>query len=73
VIRNRPEIHTLSVRHAFNEGAPGTEWGGVTAGSTQMSMTVFVRCVQRGITTGITAGPVKGTSAECSTRCREAE
>ena len=63
VIMNRPENQTLPVwLQAFNEGARGTDWGGVMAGSTIMAVPVivFFLIVQRKITTGLTAGAVKG-------------
>jgi N,N'-diacetylchitobiose transport system permease protein len=63
VIMNRPENQTLPVwLQAFNEGARGTDWGGVMAGSTIMAVPVimFFLVVQRRITTGLTAGAVKG-------------
>jgi N,N'-diacetylchitobiose transport system permease protein len=63
VIMNRPEHQTLPVwLQAFNEGARGTDWGGVMAGSTIMTIPVivFFLIVQRRITTGLTAGAVKG-------------
>jgi N,N'-diacetylchitobiose transport system permease protein len=63
VIMNRPENQTLPVwLQAFNEGARGTDWGGVMAGSTLMSIPViiFFLFAQRKITTGITTGAVKG-------------
>lgn len=63
VIMNRPEHQTLPVwLQAFNEGARGTDWGGVMAGSTVMALPViaFFLVVQRKITTGLTAGAVKG-------------
>jgi N,N'-diacetylchitobiose transport system permease protein len=63
VIMNRPEHQTLPVwLQAFNEGARGTDWGGVMAGSTVMAIPVivFFLMVQRKITTGLTAGAVKG-------------
>ena len=63
VIMNRPEHQTLPVwLQAFNEGARGTDWGGVMAGSTIMALPVimFFLIVQRRITTGLTAGAVKG-------------
>ena len=62
VIMNRPENQTLPVwLQAFNEGARGTDWGGVMAGSTLMSIPViiFFLFAQRKITTGLTAGAVK--------------
>ena len=43
VIMNRPENQTLPVwLQAFNEGARGTDWGGVMAGSTLMAIPVIV-------------------------------
>jgi N,N'-diacetylchitobiose transport system permease protein len=63
VIMNRPENQTLPVwLQAFNEGARGTDWGGVMAGSTVMAIPVivFFLLVQRKITAGLTAGAVKG-------------
>lgn len=63
VIMNRPENQTLPVwLQAFNEGARGTDWGGVMAGSTLMSIPVivFFMFAQRRITAGLTAGAVKG-------------
>jgi len=63
VIMNRPDQQTLPVwLQAFNEGARGTDWGGVMAGSTIMAVPViaFFLVVQRRITTGLTAGAVKG-------------
>ncbi len=63
VIMNRPEHQTYPVwLQAFNEGARGTDWGGVMAGSTIMAIPVivFFLIVQRRITTGLTAGAVKG-------------
>jgi N,N'-diacetylchitobiose transport system permease protein len=63
VIMNRPENQTLPVwLQAFNEGAKGTDWGGVMAGSTLMAIPViiFFLIVQRRISTGLMAGAVKG-------------
>ena len=63
VIMNRPETQTLPVwLQAFNEGARGTDWGGVMAGSTLMALPVviFFLIVQRKVTAGLTAGAVKG-------------
>jgi N,N'-diacetylchitobiose transport system permease protein len=63
VIMNRPETQTLPVwLQAFNEGARGTDWGGVMAGSTVMALPVviFFLIVQRKVTSGLTAGAVKG-------------
>ena len=63
VIMNRPEKQTLPVwLQAFNEGARGTDWGGVMAGSTLMAIPVviFFLLVQRRLASGLTAGAVKG-------------
>jgi N,N'-diacetylchitobiose transport system permease protein len=63
VIMNRPETQTMPVwLQAFNEGARGTDWGGVMAGSTVMALPVviFFLIVQRRVTAGLTAGAVKG-------------
>jgi N,N'-diacetylchitobiose transport system permease protein len=63
VIMNRPEKQTAPVwLQAFNEGARGTDWGGVMAGSTLMALPViiFFLIVQRKVTAGLTAGAVKG-------------
>jgi N,N'-diacetylchitobiose transport system permease protein len=63
VIMNRPEHQTLPVwLQAFNEGAKGTDWGGVMAGSTLMAIPVivFFLIVQHRVTAGLTAGAVKG-------------
>jgi N,N'-diacetylchitobiose transport system permease protein len=63
VIMNRPEHQTAPVwLQAFNEGARGTDWGGVMAGSTLMALPVivFFLIVQRKVTAGLTAGAVKG-------------
>lgn len=63
VIMNRPEKQTLPVwLQAFNEGARGTDWGGVMAGSTLMTIpvVVFFLIVQRRMVGGLTAGAVKG-------------
>jgi N,N'-diacetylchitobiose transport system permease protein len=63
VIMNRPENQTLPVwLQAFNEGARGTDWGGVMAGSTLMAIPVviFFLLVQRRVASGLTAGAVKG-------------
>ena len=63
VIMNRPETQTMPVwLQAFNEGARGTDWGGVMAGSTVMAVPVviFFLLVQRRVTAGLTAGAVKG-------------
>jgi N,N'-diacetylchitobiose transport system permease protein len=63
VIMNRPEHQTLPVwLQAFNEGAKGTDWGGVMAGSTLMAVPViiFFLAVQRRMTGGLMAGAVKG-------------
>jgi N,N'-diacetylchitobiose transport system permease protein len=63
VIMNRPQHQTLPVwLQAFNEGAKGTDWGGVMAGSTVMAIPViiFFLFVQHRVTAGLTAGAVKG-------------
>jgi N,N'-diacetylchitobiose transport system permease protein len=63
VIMNRPEKQTMPVwLQAFNEGARGTDWGGVMAGSTIMAIPaiIFFLLVQRRVTSGLTAGAVKG-------------
>ncbi len=63
VIMNRPEHQTLPVwLQAFNEGAKGTDWGGVMAGSTLMAIPVilFFLIVQGRISSGLMAGAVKG-------------
>ena len=63
VVMNKPESQTLPVwLQAFNEGAKGTDWGGVMAGSTLMAIPVviFFLLVQRRLASGLTAGAVKG-------------
>jgi N,N'-diacetylchitobiose transport system permease protein len=63
VIMNRPENQTLPVwLQAFNEGARGTDWGGVMAGSVLITLPVlvFFLLVHRRVTSGLTAGAVKG-------------
>ena len=63
VLMNRGDNHTLPVwLQAFNEGAKGTDWGGVMAGSTLMAIPVivFFLLVQGRMTQGLTAGAVKG-------------
>jgi N,N'-diacetylchitobiose transport system permease protein len=63
VVMNKPESQTLPVwLQAFNEGAKGTDWGGVMAGSTLMAIpvVVFFLLVQRKLASGLTAGAVKG-------------
>ena len=63
VIMNKPDKQTLPVwLQAFNEGAKGTDWGGVMAGSTLMAIPViiFFVIVQRKLVSGLTAGAVKG-------------
>ena len=63
VVMNRPDKQTLPVwLQTFNEGARGTDWGGVMAGSTLMAIPVviFFVLVQRRVVTGLTAGAVKG-------------
>ena len=63
VIMNKPQNQTLPVwLQAFNEGARGTDWGGVMAGSTLMAIPVivFFLLVQRRVASGLIAGAVKG-------------
>jgi N,N'-diacetylchitobiose transport system permease protein len=63
VLMNRGGNRTLPVwLQTFNEGAKGTDWGGVMAGSTLMAIpvVVFFVFVQGRMTQGITAGAVKG-------------
>jgi N,N'-diacetylchitobiose transport system permease protein len=63
VIMNRPQTQTAPVwLNAFNDGARGTDWGGVMAGSTLLAIPVmiFFLIVQRRVTAGLTAGAVKG-------------
>lgn len=63
VLMNRGGSQTLPVwLQAFNEGAKGTDWGGVMAGSTLMAIpvVVFFLIVQGRMTQGLTAGAVKG-------------
>lgn len=63
VIMDRPEKETLPVwLQAFNFGARGTDWGGVMAGSTVITVPVivFFVLVHRRIAAGLTAGAVKG-------------
>ena len=57
------DAQTLPVwLQAFNDGARGTDWGGVMAGSTLIAIPVviFFLIVQRRIVAGLTAGAVKG-------------
>lgn len=63
VIMNRPEKETLPLwLQQFNFGARGTDWGGVMAGSTLITIPVivFFLLVHRRIASGMTAGAVKG-------------
>jgi N,N'-diacetylchitobiose transport system permease protein len=63
VIMNRPNTQTLPVwLQVFNEGARGTDWGGVMAGSTLITIPVlvFFLLIHRRVTSGLTAGAVKG-------------
>jgi N,N'-diacetylchitobiose transport system permease protein len=63
VLMNRPEKQTLPVwLQAFNFGAKGTDWGGVMAGSTLISIPViiFFLLVQSRMSAGLTAGAIKG-------------
>jgi N,N'-diacetylchitobiose transport system permease protein len=63
VLMNDTSNQTLPVwLQAFNEGARGTDWGGVMAGSTVMTIPVlvFFLVVHRRVTSGLTAGAVRG-------------
>jgi N,N'-diacetylchitobiose transport system permease protein len=63
VIMDRPEKETLPLwLQSFNFGARGTDWGGVMAGSTLITIPVivFFLFVHRRIASGLTAGAVKG-------------
>ena len=63
VIMDRPEKETLPLwLQQFNFGARGTDWGGVMAGSTLITIPVivFFLFVHRRIAAGLTAGAVKG-------------
>jgi N,N'-diacetylchitobiose transport system permease protein len=63
VLMNRGGRQTLPVwLQTFNEGAKGTDWGGVMAGSTLMAIPViiFFMFVQGRMTQGLVAGAVKG-------------
>ncbi|HEY8547783.1 MAG TPA: carbohydrate ABC transporter permease [Acidimicrobiales bacterium] len=63
VIMDRPEAETLPLwLQSFNFGARGTDWGGVMAGSTLITLPVivFFLFVHRRIASGLTAGAVKG-------------
>jgi len=63
VIMDRPEKETLPVwLQSFNFGARGTDWGGVMAGSTVITVPViiFFLIVHRRVAAGLTAGAVKG-------------
>lgn len=63
VIMQRPNKQTLPVwLQSFNEGARGTDWGGVMAGSTVIAIPVivFFLIVQRRIVGGMMSGAVKG-------------
>ena len=63
VIMDRPEKETLPVwLQSFNFGARGTDWGGVMAGSTVITVPVivFFLFVHRRVASGMTAGAVKG-------------
>ncbi|MGH9212164.1 MAG: carbohydrate ABC transporter permease [Acidimicrobiales bacterium] len=63
VIMDRPEMETLPLwLQGFNKGARGTDWGGVMAGSTLITVPVivFFMAVQRRVVAGLTAGAVKG-------------
>jgi N,N'-diacetylchitobiose transport system permease protein len=63
VIMDRPDMETLPVwLQGFNFGARGTDWGGVMAGSTLITLPVFAFFVfvHRRVAAGMTAGAVKG-------------
>jgi N,N'-diacetylchitobiose transport system permease protein len=63
VIMDRPEKETLPLwLQGFNDGARGTDWGGVMAGSTLITIPViiFFLFVHRRLASGLTAGAVKG-------------
>ncbi|HEY2999025.1 MAG TPA: carbohydrate ABC transporter permease [Acidimicrobiales bacterium] len=63
VVMDRPDKETLPVwLQAFNFGARGTDWGGVMAGSTLITVPVivFFLFVHRRVAQGLTAGAVKG-------------
>lgn len=63
VIMDRPEKETLPVwLQSFNFGARGTDWGGVMAGSTVITVPViiFFLLVHRRVASGLTTGAVKG-------------
>jgi N,N'-diacetylchitobiose transport system permease protein len=63
VVMIRPERETLPLwLQSFNYGARGTDWGGVMAGSTLITIPVivFFLFVHRRIASGLTAGAVKG-------------
>jgi N,N'-diacetylchitobiose transport system permease protein len=63
VIMDRPSKQTLPVWvQFFNEGERGTNWGGVMAASTLITIpvVVFFLMVQRRVVAGMTAGAVKG-------------
>ena len=63
VLMNKPDKQTLPIwLQAFNEGAKGTDWGGVMAGSTVLSIPViiFFLIVQSRMSEGLMAGAVKG-------------
>jgi len=63
VIMGRPSKQTLPVWiQFFNEGERGTNWGGVMAASTLITIPVivFFLLVQRRVVAGMTAGAVKG-------------
>jgi N,N'-diacetylchitobiose transport system permease protein len=63
VIMDRPDMETLPLwLQGFNKGARGTDWGGVMAGSTLITVPVivFFVAIQRRVVAGLTAGAVKG-------------
>lgn len=63
VVMNRPEAQTLPVwLRSFTDVNRGTDWGGIMAASTLLSIpvVVFFLIVQRRMTSGLAAGSVKG-------------
>ncbi|HEU4398306.1 MAG TPA: carbohydrate ABC transporter permease [Actinomycetota bacterium] len=62
VLLQSPERQTLGIWLASFTTNPGTDWGGVMAGSTlyAIPVVVFFLLVQRRVVSGLTAGAVKG-------------
>jgi N,N'-diacetylchitobiose transport system permease protein len=63
VIMDRPHMETLPVwLQGFNAGAKGTDWGGVMAASTLITVPVivFFLMIHRRVASGLAAGAVKG-------------